>query len=140
MSVIQESVDVHADTQRVYEMWTEFDHYVDFIPHLKEVRHTGETLMRWVTDYDGSTHEWEMQVIQMDPEKRIVLQTVHQEPPIRFNVTFEPTGEGTRITFDLENAPGHEDDLRRLIQQALVKFKAIADQGPPTRWSLPDTP
>jgi uncharacterized membrane protein len=134
MSAIEESVEVHADTQRAYEMMTEFDHYPDFMGGLEEVRRTGETVMHWVSHWDGQRHEWDSQVVQMDPEERIVFQSLHREPPVLNTLTFQTVGAGTRITWTLENDPGPEEAVRAQLRQDLQRLKEIMEEGPPTRW------
>ena len=134
MSAIEESVDIHADTQRLYEMLTEFEQYPHIIPGLTEVRKTGETLMHWVSDMEGHRHEWDAQVVEMDPEKIIAFQSLHQDPPVRCTIMFQPVGEGTRITLRVENDPGEEPEVRTYLARSLSRLKEIAEQGPPTRW------
>jgi uncharacterized membrane protein len=136
MSATEAALEVHADTQRVYEMWTEFEHYSDFIPGVVEVRRSGETLTHWTTNWSGEPHEMEVQVVQMDPEQRIVFQSLQSTPPVRGIVTFDPTGDGTRITFSVENDPGDPQAMEQILRQSLERFKAIAEQGPPTRWPV----
>ena len=137
MANVQETVLVHSDLKRMYEMWTEFDHYPDFMPHVIEVRHTGETLMKWMMEFGGERHEWEVQVVQMDPERKIILQTTHTTAPIRYVVTFEVNLDGINLTLCMENAPGSDAEISARIRESLANFKAIAEQGPPTRWSMP---
>ena len=134
MPVIVETIDVHADTQRVYEMWTEFEHYSEFMPMVREVRRTGETLMHWTVEMNGEAAEWDLQVVQMEPEAKIVFQTLHMDPPVRSTITFDPADDNTRITYTLENVPADENGLGELLQVALRRYKEIAEQGPPTRW------
>lgn len=134
MSIIEESIEVHADTQRLYEMLTEFEHYSDFMPGVEEVRRTGETLMHWTVHWNGQRKEWDAQVVQMDPEERIVFQSVDQEPLLLCTFTVHPVGGGTRITMTLENVQGEESQFRDHAAQSLQRLKEIVEQGPPTRW------
>ncbi|MBW3623088.1 MAG: SRPBCC family protein [Armatimonadetes bacterium] len=134
MSAIEESVLVLSDTQRAYEMLTDFEHYPEFMPGVEEVRRTGETLMHWTADRDGQRKEWDTQVIQMDPEERIAFQGLDGDPPVRCTLTFHPEGQGTRITLLLENDPGDENEVRDHVRETLQNLKAIMDQGPPHRW------
>ena len=134
MPVIEEAIDVHADTQRVYEMWTEFEHYSEFMPSVREVRRTGSTLMHWTLEMNGETAEWDLQVVQMEPEAKIVFQSLDMDPPVRSTITFDPSDTGTRIVYTLENVPGDEGWVRDLLQRGLRRYKEIAEQGPPTRW------
>ena len=134
MSVVEESIEVHADAQRVYEMWTDFEHYPAFMPGIIEVRRTGETLTHWVADFGGRRHEWDTQVVQMDPEDRIAFQTVDTDPPVRSTVSFQPTADGTRITFCIENDPGLGSGEPSPVHEALERFRAIVEEGPPHRW------
>ncbi len=130
----QVSLEVHADTQRTYEMWTEMEQYPHFIPGLTSVRRTGATVTHWTVNWGGSPHEMEVQIVQMDPEARIVFQSLNLDPPVRGIVTFDPTGDGTRITFCLENDPGDPARVEGVLSDALQRFKEIAESGPPTRW------
>lgn len=134
MSAVEVSVVVHADTQRAYEMMTEFEHYSDFMPGVEEVRRTGETLMHWTVRIDGERHEWETQTVQMEPEHLIVFQSLHQEPPIRYTLAFDPVSDGTQIRLTLENDPRGEGATRDYLTRSLQRLKEIMEQGPPTRW------
>jgi ribosome-associated toxin RatA of RatAB toxin-antitoxin module len=134
MASVQESVEVRADAQRAYEMWTEAEHYPDFIPYVQEVRRTGETVMEWMIEYGVTRRSFRTQIVQTDPEAKIAIQTTESPIHILATVAFDPTDGGTRITLTVESDYPLNSEARDVMSRALNRFKEISDQGPPTKW------
>ena len=72
MERIEKEVEVEAPLRAVYTQWTQFEEFPRFMEGIKSVRQLDDTHLRWQADIGGKDVEWEAEIIDQTPDRRIV--------------------------------------------------------------------
>jgi uncharacterized membrane protein len=147
---VRTSALIHADAQKVYDMWRDVEAAPLWQEQIKKVTRTGETTSRWVMksgakDQDndlesGETIEWDSEILKDEPGHRIAWRSIGGESENAGEVVFEasPGGRGTMVTVLQEFRMGKlvrawETIIGRNPKQAVIEnlrhFKALAETG-----------
>ena len=139
---VRTSAHIEVSPQKLYEAWRN----VEFAPlwqeELASVTATGPTTSHWVTHPgDGSTTvEWDAEVLQDEPGKRIAWLSIGGEIDQAGEIVFDssPDGEGTVVTILQEYRMGKLESafktfVGRNPKQAVIEnlrhFKAYMETG-----------
>jgi len=135
------SVEVAAPVHQVYEMWSHFTDYPQFMSHVKDVSYIDDQRSRWVVDIMGR-HEWEATNEDWIQDRQIGWRSTAGLRN-RGRVTFEQSGpDATRVTVWLEYDPpagalgeagealGGGATLRRQLHHDLVRFAEMVREAP----------
>ncbi|WP_354638076.1 SRPBCC family protein [Kitasatospora camelliae] len=138
MTRIEESVEVSAPLPAVYEQWTRYEEFPDFMRGVVSVDRTGPGTSRWVVDTAGVHREFEARTTEAVPGERVAWASVAGEVRQAGVVTFHRIDEATtRVMLQLEiQPPGLLDRLvealgfidRRVIDD-LRDFKEHVEAG-----------
>ena len=71
MSTIEQSIEVEAPLDRVYNQWTQFEEFPQFMEGVEEIRQLDETHLHWVAEFGGSSHEWDAEITEQKPDERV---------------------------------------------------------------------
>lgn len=71
MSTIEQSVEVRAPLSAVYDQWTRFEEFPQFMEGVEEVHQTDDAHLKWVAEFGGSRHEWDAVVTEQKPDERV---------------------------------------------------------------------
>jgi uncharacterized membrane protein len=72
MPKAEKTIIVHAPVSEVYQFWTQFDRFPEFMSNIKEVTKTGERMSHWVAKGPlGTSVEWDAETTMLEPNKRI---------------------------------------------------------------------
>jgi uncharacterized membrane protein len=140
---IQKTIKVSAPVDQVFALWSQFENFPKFMPHLREVQRTGDLTSHWVAEGPaGTSVEWDATITAFDENRRIAWQS---DPGSNLEnrgiVTFEPTTDGgTRIHLRMDYNPpagqlGHGfaalfgKNARHALHQDLARFKSLVDDG-----------
>lgn len=105
METIERSVEVDAPVTTAYNQWTQFAEFPTFMEGVKEVRQIDDTLMHWVVEIAGQTREWDAEIIEQRPDRKVAWQSVRGTDQSGA-VTFEPLPSGgTRVTVRMGYEP-----------------------------------
>ncbi|HEY0792948.1 MAG TPA: SRPBCC family protein [Chthoniobacterales bacterium] len=106
MGHISKSIEVNAPLQTVYNQWTQFETFPEFMEGVEEVRQITEKKLYWRAKIGGSTKEWQADIIEQEPDRRIAWKSsVGTENAGA--ISFEAAGpDKTRLTLEL----GYEPD------------------------------
>jgi uncharacterized protein YndB with AHSA1/START domain len=105
MGVITHSIEVNAPLQTVYDHWTQFEEFPRFMEGVHEVRQDGPNRLFWNAKIGGKEKQWEAEITEQVPNKRIAWQSVDGAPNTGA-VTFESLDPAhTRITLTMEYEP-----------------------------------
>lgn len=129
---LTKSIEVNAPTHDVYEQWTHFEEFPQFMEGVKEVRKIDQNHMHWRAEVAGRTEEWDAEVDQAEPDKRIVWHSITGSPqsgrvsfraisPSKTRVLLEMVYKPEGVTENLGAALGVlssrvEGDLKRFKQ------------------------
>jgi len=140
MERTEKSVEVNAPVQVVFDLYSDFEKFPEWMKHIKEVRRTGENYTRWSADAPlGINVEWEAETTVFEPNRKIAWQTVRGDVEMQGEVTFEELGpEKTLIHVALGYTPpaGHlgalvaklfGTDPEKEIDEELARFAKLAE-------------
>ncbi|HYZ73065.1 MAG TPA: SRPBCC family protein, partial [Chthoniobacterales bacterium] len=99
------SVEVNAPLHSVYNQWTQFEEFPNFMEGVEEVRQEGEKRLFWRSRIAGTVKEWEAEITHQVPDERIAW-TSTDGSPNSGTVTFQGLGpDRTRVTATIAYEP-----------------------------------
>jgi uncharacterized membrane protein len=135
MARVEESIDVNVPVSTAYNQWTQFEEFPRFMEGVESVTQIDDTHLRWVAEAGGKRHEWEAEITEQMPDRKVVWRAVDGHSNSG-TVTFEPVDEGTtRITVGMEHeAEGMMESLgsalgadSRRVKGDLERFKELIE-------------
>lgn len=102
MKHIEKSITINAPVQCVYNQWTHFEDYPQFVPGHITVQQMGDRDVLWKTRVWGVKIKWRM-VIEERVRDRLITWHGTVRHPQSGSVTFEAVGQDiTKVTVSLE--------------------------------------
>jgi uncharacterized membrane protein len=103
--VVEKSIDVEKPLSTVYNQWTQFESFPEFMQGVERVEQKDDRHLHWVVDIAGADREFDAQITDQTPDQVIEWRgtgdTTHNG-----RVTFEEVGEGkTRVHMRFEHDP-----------------------------------
>ena len=71
MTTIEQSIQVEAPLSTVYNQWTQFEEFPQFMEGVESVTQTDDTHLRWVAEIAGERHEWDAEISEQRPDERV---------------------------------------------------------------------
>ena len=68
---VEKSIQVDAPLKTVYDQWTQFEEFPQFMGGITEVRQTPDTTMHWVAEIAGVRREWDARILEQVPDEKI---------------------------------------------------------------------
>lgn len=137
MPSIEEDIVVNAPLDRVYQQWTDYERFPDFMENVKEVRRSGPDMTHWVVEAAGKTVEWDARTVT--ESQRRVAWTAQGESGQSGEVRFEPAGDRqTRVHVKLDYTlpSGVQEAVasglgidERAVKRDLRNFKTLLEEG-----------
>ena len=104
-TTITEEIEVDAPLSTVYNQWTQFEDFPEFMEGVETVQQLDDTRLRWVAKVAGKRAEWEAKILHQDPDERIGWQSTDGKQTTG-TVTFTPIGdERTRLRLAMTYTP-----------------------------------
>jgi uncharacterized membrane protein len=105
MSTTEKSIDIDLPISTVYNQWTQFEDFPQFMDGVESVTQLDDTRLHWVADIAGTREEWDAEIVDQEPDRRIAWRAITGTKNDGV-VTFEPLGpEATRVTLDIDVEP-----------------------------------
>ena len=105
MAKAEHSVDVHAPVREVYNQWTQFELFPQFMEGVEQVTQLDAKRLHWKARIGGKTQEWDADITEQLPDQRIAWHSVAGDMNAGV-VTFHRISEDTtRIMLQLEYEP-----------------------------------
>ena len=105
MSTITESVDVKAPLSMVYNQWTQFEKFPDFMEGVEQVRQIDDTHLRWKVKIGPSVREFDATITEQHPDQRVAWKS-DEGPEHAGVITFHRIDdETTRVTAQMDVDP-----------------------------------
>lgn len=137
----QHSVVVDRPVRTVYDQWTQFEKYPDFMENVEMVRQLDDTKTHWKVRVGGVEREYDATITQQRPDEIIAWHSL-AGPEHGGMVTFDPLEpERTRVTLRLDFEPeGFTESVGDAVgvvssnvENSLERFKEfIEDRGSST--------
>lgn len=141
---VQKDIYIDAPVEKVFQVWSNYDNFPEFMKHVRAVHQTGENRSHWeVAGPMGTTIVWEAVRTMVVPNQEICWETlpggsVAHEGVVRF----DPLNHGTRIDIKMSYTPmagalGHVvaalfgTDPKSELDADLVRLKTWLETGKP---------
>jgi|SRR5882672_14898 len=124
MERIEKSIEVHCPLRTVYNQWTRFEEFPEFMSGMMEVRQIDDTRVHCHAEILGTEKEWDAQIIEQVPNEHITWKSLSGAPSAGV-VSFEPLGpQLTRvhlvIAYDPKNA---SDEVREALESLSARLQ-----------------
>jgi len=138
METIEQSIEVDAPVQTVYNQWTQFEEFPRFMSNVKEVRQLDDKRLHWRADIAGKEKEWDAEIFRQEQDTVIAWRSTsgaHNAGEVRFD---KGSGGKTRVTLELaydpqgvvENVGDALGFVSAQVKGDLERFKSfIEDRG-----------
>jgi uncharacterized protein YndB with AHSA1/START domain len=131
---VEKDLVVNAPVARVYELWTDFEHFPRFMAHIEEVRRTGDNLLHWKAKLGPVPVEWDAEIKALVPNRTVTWHSTEGAENAGA-VTLAEKGHITEMHVVIEystNLLGTvaemiTGELRRSVEQDLERFRALAE-------------
>ena len=139
---VHESIEVEAPVEDIFQYWSNFENFSNFMQNVEEVRMTGQDTSHWKLKGPlGKSVEFDARTTEMDPSRGIGWNTVDGEVMTSGEARFEEVTSGrTRIevTMNYADPPGGKvgeiaanvlSNPERNLQEDLQNFARIVERG-----------
>ncbi len=141
MATVEKTIEVDVPVETAYNQWTQFETFPQFMEGVEQVTQVTDTQLHWVAEIAGKTKEWDAQITEQEPDRRIAWSSTSGAQNAGV-VSFEPAGPNrARINLRLDVEPEGVVEssgaalgfLDRRVQGDLERFKQfIEERGTPT--------
>ena len=126
---MEKAIEVDAPLRTVYDQWTQFESFPQFMEGVEAVRQVDDTHLHWKAEIAGAQREWDAEITEQKPDERVAwtatdgaknagVVTFHylddRKSKVMLQLDFEPEGfvetAGDALGFVKRRAAG---DLRR---------------------------
>jgi uncharacterized membrane protein len=104
MSDHEKSITVDLPVSVVYNQWTQFEEFPQFMAGVERVTQLDDKRLHWVAEVAGIRREWDAEIVDQEPDRKISWRSMDGTSNAG-TVTFQPEGAGTRVTLDLDVEP-----------------------------------
>lgn len=135
MTSVTESVDVDVDVSTVYNQWTQFESFPEFMNGVESISQVDDTHTHWKTSIGGVDREFDTEITEQHPDERVAWKSTDGTSHAGV-VTFHRLGDNqTRVTAQIDWQPegvvekvgaaiGVDD---RQVESDLRRFKAFIE-------------
>ena len=136
MSTVEKSIEVELPVSTVYNQWTQFEEFPQFMEGVERVTQVDDTRLHWVAEIAGARREWDAEIVDQKPDERIAWRSIDGAGNGGI-VTFQSVGPGTtqvnlQMQFEPEGlAETIGDKLGFVSKQAegdLKRFKSFIEE------------
>jgi uncharacterized membrane protein len=136
MTSVTESVDVDVDISTVYNQWTQFESFPEFMNGVESIRQVDDTRTHWRTSIGGVEREFDTEITEQHPDERVAWKSTDGTSHAGV-VTFHRLGDNqTRVTAQIDWQPdsvvekvgaalGVDD---RQVESDLRRFKTFIEK------------
>ena len=71
MSVIEKSIEINVPVRAVYNQWTQFEEFPNFMEGVRQVKQIDDRHLHWKADIGGQEKEWDAEITEQIPDERI---------------------------------------------------------------------
>src|SRR5215216_3077109 len=102
---VQESIEVNLPVSTVYNQWTQFEDFPQFMSGVTSVTQLSDDRLEWVAEIAGVRRKWEATILEQVPDRKVAWAATEGATNAG-EVTFEDIGGGqTSVRLTLEYEP-----------------------------------
>ncbi|HKU70975.1 MAG TPA: SRPBCC family protein [Burkholderiales bacterium] len=135
MERIEKTIEVECPVRVVYNQWTQFEEFPEFMTGVKEVRQIDDTHLHWCAEIWGKDKEWDAEITEQVPDERISWRSTDgsfNAGTVRFE-SLGPNRTNVRLTmaYDPEGAVENIGDAVGIfssrVQNTVEDFKEFIE-------------
>ncbi len=135
MTEVERHVDVEAPLRTVYNQYTQFEEFPQFMSGVERVTQLDDRRLNWVIEIGGLEREFDAEITQQEPDRRIAWRSIDGKTHAG-QVTFEPLDDThTRVTVRMaydpegfaENAANALGIISARLNGDLERFKSFIE-------------
>jgi uncharacterized membrane protein len=92
MTRIEEFIDIDCPVTTVYNQFTQFEDFPQFMEGVESVTQLDDTRLHWVATVGGTRREWDAKIVDQTADSHIAWESPEHHPSGA--VTFEPLDAG----------------------------------------------
>ena len=105
MSTIEQSIDVNVPVRPVYNQWTQFEDFPQFMEGVEKVVQLDDKRLHWVAKIGPVEREWDAESVHQTPDQGVAWRSVDGAENAG-TVTFRPlAADRTEVTLELTFDP-----------------------------------
>jgi len=136
MAEMEKSIEVDAPLREVYNQWTQFEEFPQFMEGVVEVRQIDDKRLFWRANVAGAEREWHAEITDQTPDTRIAWRSLTGAEN-GGAVLFTPCSDGkTKVTLRMQyNPEGVTENVGdalgfvgRRVQGDLERFRDLIEE------------
>ena len=68
---VEKSITVRVPVKTVYNQWTQFEQFPQFMGGVQEVTQVDDTTLHWVAEIAGVRREWDAAILEQVPDQKV---------------------------------------------------------------------
>jgi uncharacterized membrane protein len=105
MTTHENSIDVERPVRRVYNQWTQFESFPEFMDGVESITQVSPTKNHWITNVGGARREFDTEITEQTPDQRIAWKSI-EGPSHAGVVTFHRLDANrTRVMLQMDFQP-----------------------------------
>lgn len=68
---VEKSIEVEQPLRAVYNQWTQFEEFPQFMEGVEQVKQLDDTHLHWVAKIGGQRREWDAEISEQRPDERV---------------------------------------------------------------------
>jgi ribosome-associated toxin RatA of RatAB toxin-antitoxin module len=119
---VQKSIVVNLPVTTVYNQWTQFQDFPQFMNGVKSITQLGDDRLEWVAEIAGVRRQWEAKVLEQVPDQKVAWAATDGATNAG-SVTFTDLGTQTEVHLFLEYEP------EGLVEKVGDKLNVVENQA-----------
>ena len=103
-TTVEESIEVNLPVSTVYNQWTQFEDFPQFMSGVNSVTQLSDDRLEWVAEIAGVRRRWEARIVEQVPERKVAWAATEGATNAGA-VTFQDLGGRTVVHLSLEYEP-----------------------------------
>jgi uncharacterized membrane protein len=105
MASVTKSIDVHVPISTVYNQWTQFESFPEFMGGVDQVTQLDDRRLHWKVTVGGQTREFDAEVTEQNPEERVAWKSIDGQTHAGVVTFHKLADDETRVTVQLDWQP-----------------------------------
>lgn len=137
MSTVTSSIDIDAPISTVYNQWTQFESFPQFMSGVDKVTQVTDTSTHWEVSIAGVDREFDAEIVEQKPDERVAWNSTSGEDHAGVVTFHRLDADRTRVSLQLDWQPkGVVEHVGALLQvddiqidRDLHRFKELMEEN-----------
>lgn len=134
-SSLQEAIEVNVPVRTAYNQFTQFEDFPKFMESVHEIRQLDDRHLRWRADVGGKPEEWDSEITEQIPDKRIAWRSITGVPNAGVVTFHKISDDTTRVMMQMDYTPQSIDEkigdalglVRMEMRKNLQRYKELVE-------------